>query len=202
MRCLVSLSQVFSLKQQWTMESFLSGILEYQCDPIGKDKFLSEYRLKTDTKDSTLSFNQGHLLTWATQEKHFTTQPNKSVRTLKLTKQTDLFMKTIVNQTLCNTCALVNSPASQHWHLCHLTRKLGRWWWTWHLQQQGCVLWLAGLPGVELYLHVCGWTAGPESGARSSAYSGRFVRPVWKKERPSLLQSGQPCENLLLFLPQ
>lgn len=77
---------------------------------------------------------------------------------------------------------LVNLPASQHWRLCRLTKTLGRWWWTWHLQQQGCVLWLAGLPGVELSQHVYGWTACPESGAGSSTCLGRSVSPVWNKD--------------------
>ncbi len=44
------------------------------------------------------------------------------------------------------------------------------------------MLWLAGLPGVEISQHVCGLTAGPESGEGSSACSRRFVSPVWKKE--------------------
>lgn len=112
-------------------------------------------------------------------------QPSESVSQqvqMAGTDQTDWFMKTVVNQTHIHLNVLVNSPANQHWHLCHLTKTLGRWWWTWHLQQQGCVLWLAGLPGVELSRHVCGWTAGPKSGEGSAACSGRLVCQVWKKD--------------------
>lgn len=61
-------------------------------------------------------------------------------------------------------------PASPRWHPCRPAATLCTWWWTWHLRLLGYVFVRAGLPGAELFQHVYGLNAGPESVAGSSAW--------------------------------